>query len=215
MIDLIDELNAVHRETRRRTIPAGEGRTVVLRRTYDATIDDVWDAITTKERVDRWFLPVTGELRLGGVYQLEGNAGGTILVCDPPKHLRITWVYGEDATERDVSHVDVRLTADGDRTVLELDHAAVVDPAFWEQYGPGAVGVGWDLTLVGLAHHLAGIDFDGGEEWQASPEARDLMTRSSEAWGDALVASGVSEEVAASMVRGTTSFYVPDVEGSA
>ena len=31
------------------------------------------------ERIPRWFLPVSGDLRLGGRYQLEGNAGGEVL----------------------------------------------------------------------------------------------------------------------------------------
>jgi uncharacterized protein YndB with AHSA1/START domain len=214
VIDLIDELNAVHRETGRKTIPAGEGKTVLLRRTYDAAIDDVWDAITNEERLARWFVPISGDLRLGGTYQLEGNAGGTILVCEPPTHLKVTWVFGEDTTERDISEVDVRLSAAGDRTIVELEHAAVVDPAFWERYGPGAVGVGWDLTFLGLGNHLAGREFEDREAWESSPEARDFMTRSSEAWGEALVVSGERPDVAAAMVRGTTMFYVPEPEGS-
>ena len=34
----------------------------------DAAIDDVWDACTNPERIPRWFLPVSGDLRLGGRY---------------------------------------------------------------------------------------------------------------------------------------------------
>ena len=30
----------------------------VLIRSYDTTVDDLWDAITTPERLARWFLPV-------------------------------------------------------------------------------------------------------------------------------------------------------------
>ena len=63
-------------------MPAGEGRTVVLRRRYAAAVEDVWDAITDPERIGRWFLPVSGDFRPGGTYQLEGNAGGTILRCE-------------------------------------------------------------------------------------------------------------------------------------
>ena len=44
----------------------------------------MWDACTDPERIGRWFLPVSGDLRLGGRYQLEGNAGGEILRCEPP-----------------------------------------------------------------------------------------------------------------------------------
>ena len=213
MIDLIEELNTVRRETAHRHIPAGEGRTVVLERTYDASVEDVWDAITTKERIERWFLPVTGDLKLGGTYQLDGNAGGTILACDPPTHLKITWVFGENTTQSDVGEVDVRLVSAGDdRTTLTLEHAAVVASEFWDRFGPGAVGVGWDLTLLGLTNHLAGQEFENRENWESTPEAREFMTRSSEAWGDALRAAGTPEDVAAEMVRNTTAAYVPDSE---
>ena len=72
MKDLVDEINAVHRAVR----VDGENAAVVLRRTYPAAVADVWDALTSPERIARWFLPVTGDLHLGGKYQLEGNAGG-------------------------------------------------------------------------------------------------------------------------------------------
>lgn len=38
----------------------------------------MWDACTDPERIPRWFLPISGDLRLNGRYQLEGNAGGAI-----------------------------------------------------------------------------------------------------------------------------------------
>jgi len=39
----------------------------------------------------RWFLPLHGDLREGGSFQLEGNAGGDILTCTPPQLLRVTF----------------------------------------------------------------------------------------------------------------------------
>jgi uncharacterized protein YndB with AHSA1/START domain len=213
MSDLLSDLNAVHREVGRRTIPAGEAWTVVAKRTYDAPIEDVWDAITNPERINRWFLSVSGDLRLGGKYQLEGNAGGEILACDPPRHLKVTWVYGEDATEVDIGEVEVRLAPAGaDRTALVLEHAAVVDAARWAEFGPGAVGVGWDLTLLGLGLHLR--RGSAGDEdkaaWMQSPEARQFMTESSEAWGAAHQAAGATEADAAAAVANTTKAYAPE-----
>ena len=79
MIDIVNEIKAVQREVGQGRIAAGEGRTVRLRRTYDAPIDDVWDALTDPERIGRWFLPISGDFRLGGRSQFEGNAGGKIL----------------------------------------------------------------------------------------------------------------------------------------
>ena len=47
-----------------------------------------------------------------------------------------------------LSWLEVTLTADGERTVLELAHEAQVTPDLWGQFRPGAVGVGWDLALA-------------------------------------------------------------------
>ncbi|MFI7103551.1 SRPBCC family protein [Streptomyces sp. NPDC050161] len=209
MSDIVDEINAIHREVGRRTVADGEARTVLLRRTYDAAVGDVWDACTDAARVSRWFLPVTGDLTLGGHYQLEGNAGGEILRCEPPKLLRVSWVMGESPA---FSEVEVRLTAESaERTVCELEHAAVVPPEMWDRFGPGAVGVGWDLMLLGLGRHLQGDSIDPAQAlaWQESDEARTFMTRSSDAWGEAYATSGAPKDVAAAAARATTAFYAP------
>ena len=212
MIDLIEQLNAASRAVGSATLPAGAARTITLRRSYSADVEDVWDAITDPERISRWFLPVTGDLREGGTFQLEGNASGEIRTCDPPKLLTVTWISpGTEAGPDDSSIVNVRLIpeADGERTELELEHIAVVPPEFWDEYGPGAVGVGWDLSLLGLAAHLAGVAMGSPEEMDKDPDVRACMTASSEAWGNAFVASGADAETAARAVEGTTAFYVP------
>ena len=149
MSDIIDQINDIHREVGSRAVGGEEARTVLLRRTYDAAAEDVWDACTNPERIARWFLPVSGDLKLGGHYQLEGNAGGEILRCEPPKLLKVSWVMGESPG---FSEVEVRLTPEGEeKTVFELEHTAAFPPEFWDRFGPGAVGVGWDLMALGLA----------------------------------------------------------------
>jgi uncharacterized protein YndB with AHSA1/START domain len=212
VIDIIDELNAVHRQTGRGRIPAGEGRTVALRRSYDAAIEDVWDAITNPERVTRWFLPLTGDLRPGGQYQLKGNAGGEVLQCEPPRLLKVTWVFGDNPSEVDVNEVEVRLSSGEDgETVFELEHTAVVGPERWDEFGPGAVGVGWDLVLLGLSLYFSvGGALEDPEAWERSPEARRFITASSNAWGAANRAAGASAAEAATAVRNTTNFYAPE-----
>jgi uncharacterized protein YndB with AHSA1/START domain len=206
MNDFLDELEAVRREVDNRD----GARVVVLRREYPAAVDDVWDAVTNPQRIPRWFLPISGDLRLGGRYQIEGNAGGEVLQCEPPSLLRVSWVYGEPV-EGALSEVVVRLAPSGaGRTTLELEHAATVPPEQWTEYGPGAVGVGWDLTLLGLALHLSGgslEDIGGAEAWARSPEGRRVHAASSEAWGGANVAGGAKPDDAAAAVRNTTAFY--------
>jgi uncharacterized protein YndB with AHSA1/START domain len=211
MKDLIDEIDAVTRTVGAATMPAGAARTVTLQRTYPADIADVWDAITDPERIARWFLPIDGDLREGGTYRFEGNASGDIRTCKPPSELVVTWnPPHEEQGPADASTVTVRLrtTDDGD-TLFELEHVAVVPPEFWDQFGPGAVGVGWDRALVGLAAHLGGIQMGSPEELDRDPAVRDGMRASSDAWGVAYAAAGASPETVAAAVAATTAFYVP------
>jgi uncharacterized protein YndB with AHSA1/START domain len=211
MIDIVREIEAVEREVGSGRIAAGDGRAVRLRRTYDAPIDDVWDALTNPERISRWFLPISGDLRLGGRYQFEGNAGGEIVACERPNRLRVTWVYGVAADPADVSEVEVRLAAAGDEsTTLELEHTAIVPDDRWDEYGPGAVGVGWDGGLLGLSLHLRGGSIDDPIAWQLSDEGREFNTRSSEAWGAANAAAGADPAAVAKSVANTTAFYTVD-----
>jgi len=178
-------------------------RAVSLTRLYQTDIDDLWDAVTNAQRLPRWFLPVEGELELGGRYQLKGNAGGTIEGCEPPSRLAVTWeMRGE------VSWVEVRLVRVSDeRTRLTLTHTAPVSE-FWAQFGPGAVGVGWELGLMGLALHVADPQavFDEAA-FSTSPEAKAFMTRSSEAWGEAAIEGGDDPVAARAAARATTAFY--------
>ena len=150
MIDVNQHIGAVQRRVGNRTLKAGQVRVVTITRTFDAPVDEVWDACTTLERIPRWFTPITGELRVGGRYQLEGNAGGVVERCDPPRSFAATWEFGGE-----VSGIEVRVapSADGG-TSLTIDHVGHVADEFWEKFGPGAVGIGWELGLLGLAGHL-------------------------------------------------------------
>ena len=216
MIDIVREIEAVKREVGPGRTAAGEGRAVRLERTYDASIEDVWDALTDPERVGRWFLPISGDYRLGGHYQFEGNAGGEIVSCERPNRLRVTWVYGEVTSPADVSEVEVRLTPAGEgATTLVLEHVAIVPDAMWEQFGPGAVGVGWDGGMLGLTLHLRGGTVGDPIAWQLSEEGREFSTRSSQAWGDASLAAGADPVVVASNVTNTTAFYTVGPEAPA
>jgi uncharacterized protein YndB with AHSA1/START domain len=211
MIDIGQEIDSVQRELRDGTIPAGNGKMIRLQRDYDAPIDDVWDALTNPDRIGRWFLPISGDYRLGGTYQFEGNAGGKILECARPNRLKVTWVYGENPSDADVSEVEIRLSpVAADTTRLEFEHTAVVPEEFWTQYGPGAVGVGWDMGLLGLALHLRGGSVGDPEAWQLSAEGREFSTRSSQAWGDATLAAGEDPDDVKTMVANSTAFYAPD-----
>ena len=205
MIDVNEQINAVRRQVGTRVLEAGEARSVVIGQTYDTDVDDLWDACTNAERISRWFLPVSGELRLGGRFHLEGNASGTIERCDPPKSFAATWEFGGGT-----SWIELRLSAEPDGgTRFELEHIAHVDE-HWAEFGPGAVGIGWDMGLMGLARYLAsGLAADGGEaaEWVASAEGLRFMALSGERWRAADVAGGADPADAQAAADRTIAAY--------
>ena len=215
MIDVSQHISAVDRRVGTRTLPAGETRVVTVTRTFAAPVDDVWDACTNPERLPRWFAPVSGELRVGGRYQVEGNAGGTIERCDPPGTAEVagftaTWEFGGGT-----SGIEVRLTPAPGRTVLTLDHFGHVDDAHWTEFGPGAVGIGWEMGLLGLAGHLGvpGVPTPAeADGWYVTDEYRGFVRSSSEAWCAAHVASGADPARARAAADRTTAAYtaVPD-----
>ncbi|PZF79481.1 SRPBCC family protein [Jiangella anatolica] len=211
MIDVVQQVNSVRRQVGSRTIEPGGARTVTISQTYPAELEDVWDAVTNQERIPRWFSPVSGELKLGGRYQVEGNAGGTIERCDPPKSFAATWEFNGQ-----VSWIEVRLAPEGDeRTRFELEHIALESDeglAFWELYGPGAVGLGWDLAFIGLALHFASggeqVDPKAVEAWTMSDDGKQFIGLASEKWRDANVEAGfATPEGAKASADRTTAFY--------
>jgi uncharacterized protein YndB with AHSA1/START domain len=185
------QIDAVTRNLSRRDIDGESGRVLTLSQTYPTSQADLWNAVTTADRISRWLMPITGDLRLGGHYQLEGNAGGEILECAEPTTIAVTWEYGGD-----VSWVTVRLSGDENSATLEVEHAALVDDADWKQFGPGAVGIGWDSMFLGLNLHLSsGASMDAAEAmaWMESADGIRFMTRSSDAWREANIAAGEKE----------------------
>ncbi|MDG4831543.1 SRPBCC domain-containing protein [Solwaraspora sp. WMMD1047] len=211
MKDVLEELAAARRAMGTGRVPAGDAYTIELRRRYDAQVDDVWDAITSPERLGRWLKPVTGDLRPGGKFELDGGEHGEILRCEPPRLLKVSWLYGPDADAwPGTSEVQVRLAPDPTGgTEFELIHAAYVDEPLFPTYGPGAGGVGWDLALLALAGLLAGGETVGHEVAQKSPEGREFIRRSAAAWGEAHLAAGGEPGHVAAAVEATTTFYAP------
>lgn len=206
MIDVKHQISEVRREVGSRVLEAGEARVITVSQTYRGDLDDVWDAVTNPERIPRWFLPISGDLQVGGRYQLEGNATGRIERCDPPTSFAATWEYGDET-----SWIEVRLSQEADRRVqLELEHTAHVDDERWAQFGPGAVGIGWDLALMGLARHLAGdppVDPEESVAWMGSDDGHRFIELGSELWCQASIAAGTPATEAQAAAQRTFAFY--------
>jgi uncharacterized protein YndB with AHSA1/START domain len=211
MIDVTQQINAVRRTVGTRVLEAGEARVVTISQVYRAELDDVWDACTNPERIPRWFLPVTGDLREGGHFQLEGNASGTILRCEPPHSFAATWEFGGNT-----SWIEVRLGPEADgHTRFELEHVALLDE-HWAEFGPGAAGVGWEGACMGLALHLSGgqtLDPQQAVEWMGSEDGKRFMAMSSQRWAEADIAAGADPDAAKQAAERTTAFYTGEASG--
>ena len=186
--DLTAHMKAMSRTVRNLERDEKPAKAVVASCLYKTDPADLWDALTNPARLPRWFSRVTGDLRQGGRYQIEGNAGGTILECEQPKRVALTWEFMGG-----MSWVTLTLSPAAGGTKLELEHVAFED-AHWGRFGPGAVGVGWDLSFMGLARHLAepgeAHPAEAAEGWFASDEAKRLIRTTSDAWGAADIEGG-------------------------
>lgn len=164
--------------------------------------------MTNPERLAHWFLPISGELKVGGRYQFKGNAGGKITHCEFPTNFSVTWEM-----QGDVSWVEVQLVVNNDNSCrLSLIHI-VADSEFWTEYGPGATGVGWELGLVGLDLYLINPNEAKMDEaaFSSSTPGISFMTQSSEYWGKASISSGTDSVDALKAVQKTTAFYTGEV----
>lgn len=209
-VDVVRTVGAVTRKVLSREQEGRSAKVVVATRDFDATIQDLWDAVTNPERIPKWFLPVSGVLELGGRYQLEGNAGGRITGCDPPHGFAATWEFGGQ-----VAWIEVRLREAGEQTRFELEHTAHADER-WDEFGPGAVGVGWDMAFLGLQVYLStgeGVDFAGSEAWSSSDNGKQFARASSYSWCAAAITSGVDPRSATAAATRTLAAYTGDGPG--
>jgi uncharacterized protein YndB with AHSA1/START domain len=210
MIDIASQLEAIARSVDKKKSDSGELVSVQMTRRYQAAIDDVWSALTDPARVERWFYPLKGDLHAGGSFQLEGNAGGDILECDPPRLLKVT--FGGPT-----SLVQLRLSQDGDaETLLDLEHTVPIEMA---QSGAGAlyVGPGWDGAFMALDLFLHGVVADDPIAAASSPEAVEFSKRSIQSWSAAIESSGTatSDEIAAATEASLAQFAPGDSEHGA
>ncbi|MBX2886030.1 MAG: SRPBCC family protein [Granulosicoccus sp.] len=204
-----DAFGAEFRELDERDHNGKPARVVAASRIYSTTETDLWDAITNKERLSRWFAPVEGTLEPGGRYKIKGNAKGKILWCEPYKGFNLTWVFFFNT-----SWVNVRLTAEDNGTRLTLEHImhkGRMSERHWNKYGPGATGVGWDLGFLALGVHLdANGDSIGRSDhdaWLKTDKGKTFMRACAAAWGESHIAAGKPAETAKAMANATADFY--------
>ena len=210
MSDAVTSLDETVRTVTAVEVDGAPGCRQVLARTYPTDVEDLWDALTDAERIPRWFLPITGDLKVGGSYRFEGNAGGVVEECEPPRRFRVTWGMGDQVT-----WVTVTLEPDGDGTRLELEHLGAVPAELWAVFGPSATGMGWDGGLHGLDRHIRtgeAMTPDAAMAWMTSPEGLAFMERSGDLWAAADVAGGTDPAEAAERAKRCIDVYTGRAE---
>ena len=202
--DINLHLNAIRRSVSLTEQEGEPAYAVTLHRAFAAELDNLWDATTNGERISRWFLPISGRLEVGGRFQLEGNAGGLITDCKCNSSFASTWEFGGD-----VSWVEVDLS-EGDAGEVSLTLVHISRPSkHWDEFGPGATGVGWEMGLLGLAFHLDEPEAPKPDEaaFASSPNGKAFIAGSSDGWGRATVAAGTDPEAALAAAARTRAFY--------
>ncbi len=167
-------------QLRTRELAGGPARVAVFTRTYQAPVEDVWDACTNPDRLARWYVPVTGDLRLGGTFAQAGMGSGEIARCERPGLLVLAFGPGVD-------EITVRLTALGEgRTELTLEHATTLSEHTIGGQVYDAVycmGGGYYPRLLALDWHLRGelpADYDA-VNFHQRPDMRPVIERGSAA----------------------------------
>ena len=138
------------------TLGTAEGQGVVrMEDRFDTSIDDVWSALTDRERLAVWYGTVEGEMAPGGKYRAHLHASGwegtgRIEAFDALRHMRVVTTMDSDEPNEGV--LQLTLTPDGDGTQV-----------IWEERGMpehllAAYGAGIQVHVEDLGAYLAGRD---------------------------------------------------------
>ena len=157
------EIDTWLKSTKRDVRGIGHRKAALVHRRFDASQKRLWTSCTDRDQLRRWFADVTGDLREAATLAFDVGAPSKvtshILRCGPPHHLLLTWSY----PGREIDEVELRLTADGDGTVVELVHRSEDKTEWW--LGAGA---GWEYALIKLS-----VLLNGGDPSEVSAEEID------------------------------------------
>jgi uncharacterized protein YndB with AHSA1/START domain len=126
----------------------------VIERTYDASVDRVWRAITDLEQMKKWYFPDMKGFKpvVGAEFTFTGENKGMIYVhlckvmeVQPQKKLKHSWRYeGQPGN----SFVTWELIPSGDKTTVRLTHEGLETLPAIEAYARKNFEKGW-TQIVG------------------------------------------------------------------
>lgn len=115
-----------------------------------ASPERVFQALTAKEELERWFVSrAEFDLSPGGTLKFKWGPGecfsGEVLVFEPPRRLSYTW----EADNPGINTLTFELTAENDGTRLRLVHTGIGESEDWDQYYD-EVHIGWNEHFTNL-----------------------------------------------------------------
>ena len=132
---------------------SAEGKGIVqMEDRFEAQVDDVWSAVTDPRRLAGWLGEVAGDLRLDGEFRARFVASGwegtgRVEACEPPRRLL---VLTRDADESSEDSNEVKLTGDGNHTILVVEQRGLPLDLL------AAYAAGLQIHVEDLAAYLAG-----------------------------------------------------------
>lgn len=151
----------------------GDEGVVRMEDRFDTDIDDVWSALTDRDRLAVWYGTVEGDIAPGSTYRAHLHASGwegtgRIEAFEAPRRMRIVTTMDSDEPSNGI--FEVTLTPDGDGTHV-----------VWEERGMpaellAAYGAGIQIHVEDLGAYLAGRDrCDANARWaELSPAYAEL-----------------------------------------
>ena len=130
------------------------------------------------------------------------------MACERPSFIAVT---GE--MMGGVSWVDLSFAPEGTGKRVTVRHTAGtadLPAAMWDQFGPGAVGSGWEGGFLRLEMTLNTPDAPRDPAlatWHAKPEGRAFFTDSAKAWAKAAIAGGEDAEKMRATMPNLIAFY--------
>jgi uncharacterized protein YndB with AHSA1/START domain len=130
------------------------GRSLEKELFINATPQRVFQALTEKADLERWFVQKAEvDLRPGGAIRFEWGPDaveiGKILVFDPPHRLSYSW----EAFEAGPTTVTFELTRENAGTRLHLIHTGIGEGEDWDNYYT-SISSGWSVHLKNLTTWL-------------------------------------------------------------
>lgn len=130
-----------------------EMKTITKELFINATPDRVFNALTEKEELEKWFVKIAEvELKPGGTIKTNWTADmgehGTVKEVNPPHVFSFTW---EGMFSPSPTTITFTLEPKDNGTLLTLTHSGIGEGKGWEAYaGMDNEGKGWEAHLKDL-----------------------------------------------------------------